>query len=193
MRQMVPSHAPTPPRSLSFKLPPPKPFISDTIDKYIYLYSKTLPSRAVKLPLVPVILFWSVIFIILTLRETQQEFTYLAKRLGRVPVALLPATYFLTLRPSPLPQTFYLQLVPFHKWLARIVFLMLVAHGIVYLYIYSNMGKLSKLLVLSNISGIVAFFIFVVIVLTSLKPLRRRYYNTVFSPFIISQLGLFYH
>lgn len=184
LESVVPPPAPTLslPRSLSFNLPPPKPFISEKVDKYIFTYSKALPSRAVKLPLVPILIFWSAVFLAFILSETQQEFTYLAKRLGRVPVALLPATYFLTLRPSPLPQTFYLQLVPFHKWLGRIVFIMLVVHGIVYLYIYSNTGKLRKLSNMSNVSGIVAFFLFVLIVLTSLKPLRRRYYNNVFFP-----------
>lgn len=152
------------------------------LSKLVPVYTCKLPSHAISFPLIPVVGFWSFIFLILILNETQYEYTYLAKRLGRVPVALLPPVYFLTLKPSPLPQTFYLQLVPFHKWLSRLVFVMLVAHGLVYIYIYIVLNKLAKLGQLTNVSGIVAFFFFVAMVLTSLKPIRRRFYNTVFYP-----------
>lgn len=150
--------------------------------KYIYVYSPSLPSQQVKLPLIPILLVWALAFTFLIFRETQYEFTYLAKRLGRVPVAMLPVTYFLTLRPSPLPQVFYLQLVPFHKWLSRIVFILIVGHAAVYLYLYISMGKLFKLLHYSNLSGIVAFGLFILLIITSLKPIRRRYYNNLFFP-----------
>lgn len=182
----LPTPQSTPPPLQSIPTPTPSLLPSTSslsfITKYLYSYTNKLPLRAIKLPLRPIVIFWTAVFLVLIFSETHYEFTYLAKRLGRVPTALLPPVYFLTLRPSPLPQTFYLQLVPFHKWLSRLVFLMLMAHAIVYFYIYATMGKLKKLTTLTNISGIIAFFMFVAIVLTSLKPIRRRYYNTIFFP-----------
>lgn len=152
------------------------------ISKRIYIYTKKLPSHEVKLPLYPIMAFWSLVLLFLIFNETHYELTYLAKRLGRVSVSLLPPVYFLTLRPSPLPRTFYLQLVPFHKWLARLVFVTVVAHGLVYFFVYTSTSRLPKLTRVSNLLGIAAFFCFVAIVLTSLKPVRRRFYNTVFYP-----------
>lgn len=162
--------------------PPPFANIPSWLSRYIIVYTHKLPSNAIQLPVSYIVWFWSAVFLVLIFNETQYEFTYLAKRLGRVPVALLPPVYFLTLKPSPLPQTVYLQLIPFHKWLSRLVFLMVVAHALVYLYIYTIMGKLSKLLHWTNVVGILAFFGFVAMVLTSLKPIRRRFYNTIFYP-----------
>lgn len=160
----------------SFTLFPP------WISKYIFVYTRLLPSNAIKLPLYYIVWVWAVVFVFLIFSETQYEFTYLAKRLGSIPLALLPPVYFLTLRPSPLPQTVYLQLIPFHKWLSRLVFLMLVAHALTYFYIYVVLGKTQKLLGQIGLCGAAALLCFVAIVLTSLKPFRRRFYNKVFYP-----------
>ena len=86
-----------------------------------------------------------VLLIYLTLAETNHDLTYLVKRLGRVAVALLPISYFLTLRPSPLPQTLYLQLLPMHKILTRLVVLFVTLHAFIYVYIYYETNKLQKL------------------------------------------------
>lgn len=149
--------------------------------KSIITYEWRRPSRAVVIPLAWTVALWIVGITYLLLADTQQEFVFLAKRLGRVPVALFPALYFLSLRPTPLPRTFYLQLIPLHKWLSRLVVLALVLHAVVYLAVYIQLSKLGKLLAYSNISGIVAFLLFIIIGLTSLKPIRRRYYNLFYS------------
>lgn len=190
-------------RSKAPRSPPSTPTLSQPwfpswLSKYTLAYTRILPSRAVSLPLVPIVSFWTVAFLFLIFNETHYEFTYLSKRLGHVSVALLPPVYFLTLKPSPLPRTFYLQLIPLHKWLSRLIFLIIVAHAAVYLYIYIVTKKLMKLTSYGNICGIIAFFMFVAMILTSLKPIRRRFYNTVFFPahYIISWAVLpliYYH
>lgn len=149
--------------------------------KRLITYTHKRPSRAVSLPLPWIVATFIIGIAYVTLAETQQEFVFLAKRLGRVPVALFPVTYFLALRPTPLPRVFYLQLIPLHKWLSRLIVLSLLVHAIVYLAVYVHLSKLAKLTEWSNISGIVAFFLFVLIALTSLKFVRRRFYNLFYS------------
>lgn len=109
--------------------------------------------------------------------QTYQDFIFLTKRLGRVSAALYPAMLFLALRPSPLPRTFYLALLPIHKWLSRIIVLTSVLHSIFYAYIYYATGVLGKKMAeIENIYGIVATVLFVLIAATSIKPIRRHMY-----------------
>jgi hypothetical protein len=109
--------------------------------------------------------------------ETYGDLTFLVKRLGRVAVALLPPLYLLTLRPCPFPNSFYLQLVPLHKWLGRIVVLLTIGHGVLYTYIYAATGKLHKLTAVSNLCGILAIVLFLAVAITSIGALRRRFYQ----------------
>lgn len=129
--------------------------------------------------------------------ETHNDVTYLVKRLGRVCVALMPPVYLLTLRPTPLPYTIYLQLLPFHKWLSRLLVLVAVLHGTLYFWVYVQTSKLFKLKKLQNISGIVAFFVFIAMALTSLRPIRRnvyRHFYTIHYTFAwLSVLLVWYH
>lgn len=157
------------------------PRLSFTKKRPFVIYSARKPSRAVTIPLVWVVPIWIIGISYFLLADTQQEFIFLAKRLGRIPVSLFPAIYFLSLRPSPLPKIVYLQLIPLHKWLSRLIVLVLLAHAVVYFAVYVQLSKLGKLLQLSNISGIIAFFLFILIGLSSLKPIRRRYYNVFYS------------
>lgn len=150
-------------------------------NRSLVAYNSRKPSRVIALPLKWIVCVWILGLLYLIFADTQQEFVYLAKRLGRVSVALFPAIYFLSLKPTPLPRTFYLQLIPLHKWLSRLMVTTLVAHAIVYLGVYIKMSKLGKLLQLSNISGIVAFLSFILIGLSSLKAVRRRCYDLFFS------------
>lgn len=56
---------------------------------------------------------FTTIFIVQGVNRDLLEIT---KRMGRISVALMPPLLFLTLRPSPLPHTLYLALLPLHKW-----------------------------------------------------------------------------
>ncbi|AOW01832.1 ferric reductase like transmembrane component-domain-containing protein [Yarrowia lipolytica] len=112
-----------------------------------------------------------------SLVQTYQDFIFLTKRLGRVSAALYPAMLFLALRPSPLPRTFYLALLPVHKWLSRIVVLTTVLHSIFYAYIYYSTGVLGKKMAeIENIYGIIATALFLLIAATSIAPIRRKMY-----------------
>lgn len=160
-------------------------------------YTTKRPSRPPRLPLIPTLLICSVGIAYLIFAETQQEFVFLAKRLGRVPVALYPIVYFLSMRPSPLPQTFYLQLIPLHKWLSRIIVVILFAHVVVYVAVYIHLNKLKKLTEWGNISGIFAYMLLLLLGASSLKWFRRSCYNIFYAihyfTSVITLPMIFYH
>lgn len=144
-------------------------------------YSSKEPSRAFVLPLRFIVVFWAVALPYFLFAETRQDYLALVKRLGSVSVSMLPIVHFLALRPSPLPRMFYLQLLPLHKWLSRIFILIVIAHAILYFAIYVHLGKVRKLLITSNLCGLIACTLFIAIIFTSLKPIRRRFYNLFYS------------
>lgn len=121
-----------------------------------------------------------------TFTELHKDMVYLAKRMGRIAVALMPAMYFLALRPTPFLNTFYLELLPLHKWLSRIVVLLSIGHGIAYTYVYTVQHKLFKLMMQSNVFGIIALFGFILIGITSLRAVRRRFYRIFYGVHIIT-------
>lgn len=88
---------------------------------------------------------------------------------------------FLTLRPSPLPHTLYLALIPIHKWLSRFVVLQGVLHSLLYLAYFHYMKKWNKVLLFKNFTGVIALLSFLVLVLTSLPMVRRWHYRIFFS------------
>ncbi|CAM9019879.1 unnamed protein product [Wickerhamomyces anomalus] len=127
-----------------------------------------------------IILFWSVISFLLNYLETYDDLMFIAKRLGRVSCACLPSLLFLTLRPSPLPKTLYLSLLPIHKWLSRIVVLEGAIHTILYLIYFVRENTMFKIKKATNIWGIVAMIAFTLIAITSLPQVRRFSFNTFY-------------
>lgn len=126
------------------------------------------------------IIFWSIILSILSVCQSNWDIRFIAARLGRVPVYCLPTVLFLTLRPSPLSDVLYLQLLPIHKWLSRIVILQSLLHTLCYLYIMIEGGTLEKLNRFDNKNGVYAMIAFMVILITSLSYFRRAYYKFFF-------------
>lgn len=149
--------------------------------RIIPYYSSKEPSRVFVFPLRYIVLLWLLGLPYFLLAETYQDYLFLVKRLGSVSVAMLPAIHFFALRPSPLPRMFYLQLLPLHKWLSRIFVLTMLSHGLLYFAIYLQLGKVRKLGYISNLCGILACCLFVAIGFSSLKQIRRRFYNLFYS------------
>ncbi|CAN6600614.1 probable metalloreductase Aim14p [Trichomonascus vanleenenianus] len=157
----------------------PTPRLGQRTNSFVFVWSRLLAQLSVKVSLI--VIGWTVVLGYFVFSETNNDLTFLVKRLGRVSVALMPPVYFLTLKPSPLPHTFYLQLLPFHKWLSRTVVVIATIHGALYIYVYCVTGKLHKLLKPANLAGFAATGCFILIALTSLKPFRRRYYRSFFG------------
>lgn len=126
------------------------------------------------------IIFWSIVLTLLSTLQTQWDLRFLAARLGRVPVYCLPTILFLTLRPSPLSDVLYLQLLPIHKWLSRLVILQSLLHTLIYLFLMVKTDTLNKLSRVDNMNGVVAMLAFLIIIVTSLPYIRRMFYNIFF-------------
>lgn len=95
----------------------------------------------------------------------------------RVCYAMLPLVLFLGLRPSPLPNTFYLQTVHLHKWVSRVVVLVGLVHGILYFIFFVQNDRIPRLFKFYNFLGVITLFMMLALGLTSLKPFRRRFYT----------------
>ncbi|ANZ76613.1 BA75_04027T0 [Komagataella pastoris] len=129
---------------------------------------------------IQIITFWTLLLFGLSYLEIYEDLQFFAARLGRVAVYTMPTLLFLTLRPSPLPKTLYLALLPLHKWVSRIVVLQSLLHTLLYLYIFTVRKTFSKAYKLDNFYGIVAMLAFIVIFITSLPKVRRLSYVTFY-------------
>lgn len=127
------------------------------------------------------ICLWLALFTAMTLIDINGgDLIFVAKRMGRLCAVSLPTVFLLTLRPSPLPQTLYLALLPIHKWLSRLVVLLAVLHTIVYCGYFHVNNTWEKAWKLENLYGWLAVLGFVLIVITSLLKVRDRTYKTFY-------------
>lgn len=131
----------------------------------------------------------SISFIIFfcSLYNNQSDLLQITKRLGRIPSLLLPITIFLTLKPSPLPNTLYLNLLPFHKWLSRSLVLSSLLHSLLYLIYFIKCHALKqKLFKFYNLCGIFALSFLCIITLSSLPTIRRFHYTFFYISHYVS-------
>lgn len=127
------------------------------------------------------IVLWTTVFTVLALVDINNgDLIFLAKRLGRLSVVSLPTVFFLTIRPSPLPNTLYLSLLPIHKWLSRGVIVLAILHTFLYLGFFSKNGTWGKAWKTENLYGWGALLGFVMIIVTSLLKIRDRTYKLFF-------------
>lgn len=127
-----------------------------------------------------IIIFWTLLSSFLSFYKTFDDLLFISKRLGRVCCASFPAILFLTLRPSPLPKTLYLSLLPIHKWLSRIIVIEGLAHTVIYLFYFKHNNTMYKIKKPGNIHGIIAIIAFIIIGLTSLPRIRRLYFKVFY-------------
>ncbi|GME79947.1 unnamed protein product [Ambrosiozyma monospora] len=132
------------------------------------------------LPIIKTIMFWSLVLGLLSLLQTYHDAQFIAARVGRVATYCLPSILFLTLRPSPLPHTLYLSLIPIHKWLSRIVVLQSLLHTLLFIALFLKRNTVKKIWKTDNLYGIVAMLAFTAIFVTSLPTIRRACYNIFF-------------
>ncbi|CUM67602.1 uncharacterized protein PRCAT00005302001 [Priceomyces carsonii] len=124
------------------------------------------------------IAFWTVLFMFLSFSDLNDgDLIFLAKRLGKIAAVCLPSVMFLSLRPSPLPYTLYLMLIPIHKWLSRFLILQSVAHMALYCGFFQKNHTWNKAFKTENIYGWVAIAGFIIIAITSLQKFRARFYG----------------
>lgn len=131
---------------------------------------------------------FSLIILFFSIYNNQSDFLLIAKRLGMIPSALLPITIFMTLKPSPLPNTLYLNLLPFHKWLSRSLFLSSLLHTLFFLLYFfkKHTFKQKCLLKFKNLLGLFAILTLFVVFVSSLPKFRRSNYKVFYLIHYIS-------
>ncbi|CEP63145.1 putative ferric-chelate reductase LALA0_S07e03400g [Lachancea lanzarotensis] len=142
----------------------------DVLRKIRWLHSsRILHNQAFR-----ICVFWLLISLMCSLAGTKGDLIQITKRLGRVAVALMPPLLFLTLRPSPLPHTLYLSLLPIHKWISRVVVLLSTLHTALYsAYFLKSHAFWVKLSKPANFWGVLALLLFFFIAATSVSQIRR--------------------
>ncbi|KAJ8103790.1 hypothetical protein POJ06DRAFT_242787 [Lipomyces tetrasporus] len=118
---------------------------------------------------------------LLSFLETHDDYLYLTKRLGRVAASAMPALYFLSLRPSPIPRESYLRLLPLHIWLARIIICLSTLHGILYIGYWAQVGNLAKIFEWANLLGVLVALGFFLTLVVSLRYFRRHNHELFFK------------
>lgn len=130
----------------------------------------------------PYRIVWTSVLFLAILLEVNNDLMFLVKRLGRVSVALMPVVYFLSLKPTPLPNTLYLQMLPIHKYLSRVLVILATAHGMLYGFIFLKSGNLLlKLSTAPNQCGVVALVLFLLVATTSISNARHFNYRLFYG------------
>lgn len=131
--------------------------------------------------------FWIPLTVACSIFHASGDLALITKRLGRIAVALMPPLLFLTMRPTPLPHTLYLALLPLHKWISRIVVVLSLVHTILYSwYFLATHTFIIKMKKLANIWGVVAMILFILIGITSLSGVRRYNFRLFYYTHYIS-------
>ncbi|QLQ80209.1 hypothetical protein HG537_0D02100 [Torulaspora globosa] len=119
------------------------------------------------------------------------------KRLGRLSYVLLTLNLMLNLRPNWLlyRDYTYTDFIPLHKWLSRIIVLIAMVHGILFVIYWAVNDESSVLAELSktkNLVGLIVMIEAVLLVLFSLGPVRRINYKLFFATHNIFTLSLIF-
>ncbi|ODV70633.1 ferric reductase family protein CYBJADRAFT_167474 [Cyberlindnera jadinii NRRL Y-1542] len=107
------------------------------------------------------------------------------KRFGRLCYALVPLDIFLSLKPSPIPDVYYLELIFLHKWFSRLIVTIATVHSIGFIAVWISKGTMLKFFKPLNFLGFIALLCFLAITVVSLKPLRRRFYKLFFTGHVV--------
>ncbi|CCC69647.1 hypothetical protein NCAS_0D00660 [Naumovozyma castellii] len=101
------------------------------------------------------------------------------KRVGRLSYALIPLNLFYNLRFSNSMN--YIDLIPLHKWLSRILCLLALIHSIAFFIMWATEGVLVEAVSDPYMAlGVAIFAMVIILMFCSLKPFRRRYYNAFY-------------
>lgn len=121
--------------------------------------------------------------------------TVYMKRLGRMSYVLLTLNLIMNLRPNWLlyGDYTYTDLIPLHKWLSRVIVLIAMVHGILFLIYWGlNDGRsmASELKKVKNLIGLILMIESILLVIFSSKPARRINYSLFFVTHNIFMMSL---
>lgn len=110
------------------------------------------------------------------------DFAQNANRPGYIAVAQLPVILLLSLK-SPLPIPVFLPSLSYehynflHRWAGRTLWLAATVHMSIYITQWRERGQTDQIWKSKSVRGYIAYSMMCMVVLTSLKPLRRRFYQ----------------
>ena len=111
------------------------------------------------------------------------EYITVAKRSGRIAYSLIPLNIFLILRFANSPNLnpgYYLQNLNLHKWLSRLIFALSLLHGLSFAIKWIIEGTGAKFFKFWNFLGIVVLIPFVVLIVVSVRYMRRKSYRVFY-------------
>lgn len=154
--------------------------------KWITTGRATSYKRLVSTPDTALLIAWAVIILALSWYHFKLEaVNSFIKRLGRIGYVLVTLDIFVSLKPNPLPNVYYLELIFLHKWLSRLLVLWTLGHSIGYTSVWIQSNTFSKIFRVLNFLGVIAMSLFLLSTIVSLKPIRRRFYKFFFTTHLI--------
>lgn len=132
------------------------------------------------------LLLWCVVLVGLAFVHFEaSEINAFVKRLGRFSYVLVPFDIFLSLKPNPLPNIYYMELIYLHKWISRLIVLLAFIHSLGFIIIWSVKGEFLKIFRILNFLGVISMFAFIISTIVSFKFIRRRFYRTFFTTHLV--------
>lgn len=122
----------------------------------------------------------------LSIHQTGNDYMHLTKRLGHIAISQLPLQYTMAIKSARNPVQAaaglsWEALNPYHRLFGRIVHLFLAAHAIMYMNFFIAADLLSKRVRDTDVRlGLAAFWIFNILAITAIPPLRKSSYHTKF-------------
>lgn len=114
------------------------------------------------------------------IEDFPEEYVTVAKRYGRIAYSLIPLNIYLILRPANVRLWkigYYIENLNLHKWLSRLIAVCSAIHAAGYCYKWIKEGKLlTKPFKLLNFLGVIAFVLFAILIVVSIRSMRRRNY-----------------
>ncbi|WVW83773.1 hypothetical protein I302_105794 [Kwoniella bestiolae CBS 10118] len=124
------------------------------------------------------------------------ELTQNSNRPGFIALAQLPVILLLSLK-SPLPLPIFLPSLSYehynflHRWAGRTLFLSVTVHGGMWINQFIRNDEMDQIRSDKAVRGIVAYGLMCGIVITSLKPFRRRFYQVFWAAHVMFFVGFF--
>jgi len=119
-----------------------------------------------------------------------------SNRPGFIAVAQLPVIVLLSLK-SPLPIPVFLPSLSYehynflHRWAGRTTWLAATVHGSMWINQYITTGQMDQVFSDKSKRGMITYAMMCMVVLTSLKPIRRKFYQIFWAAHVIFFVGFF--
>ncbi|KAK0673662.1 putative ferric reductase transmembrane component [Cercophora samala] len=137
---------------------------------------------------------WLVWLVVLSVKDTGEDYLHLTKRFGIVAVSQYPLQYLLSLKSlNPfcyLLKSSHEQVNRWHRVSARVTTALLFIHGGLYLNFYIQNNRLYRLGVPIVLAGVIAFVSLNLMLTTALRPIRHFSYRLFFITHLLLAIAI---